>query len=107
MNNRNNYPKDIVNAWCRDKVWGDRHWGDDTGVDTAYECRHAMGHAMIYAAAQRKDKVKANACMQYRTDHHRFPKNAIDEAHRLCDSAPDGDLQWGHATVAPSTARES
>ena len=105
MNNRNNYPTDIVNAWCRDKVWDDRDWGDDTGVDTAYECRHAMGHAMIYAAAQRKDNVKANACMQYRTDHHRFPKNAIDEAHRLCDSAPDGDLQWGCYSGADHSER--
>merc|ERR1712070_1114284 len=58
MNNRNTYPENIVNDWCR-------------------------------------DKVKANACMQYRTDHYPFPEDVIDEANRLCESAPDGDLRWG------------
>merc|ERR1719446_774855 len=30
--------------------------------------------------------------MQYRTDHHRFPKNVIDEAYRLC-STEEGQSQ--------------
>ena len=58
-------------------------------TDVAYECRHAVGHAVFYSLALREQNLRPDVCNQFRPGSYTLGMDFLRLAGRICRSGGD------------------
>ena len=92
----NRYPLARVEALCGEHLYDEDHANqvEQLNTDIAYECRHAVGHAVFYTVALREQNMYPRSCLQFRPGSYTMHAENWDVAGSICWTAPEQELWW-------------